>query len=87
MIANNLKTAKPILADAYFDFFKYLKREQKIQVVYELVREIADEQSEQKNSINSVDKFCGAWESEKNADEIATEIKNSRLFNREIEAF
>jgi predicted DNA-binding ribbon-helix-helix protein len=87
MQTNNLETARHPLTGAYFDFFKYLKREQKIQVVYELVREIADYPSEQENLVCSVDKFCGAWKSEKDAEEIVSEIRNSRFFNREIEAF
>jgi predicted DNA-binding ribbon-helix-helix protein len=87
MLSNNLETAKPLLADAYFDFLKYLKKEQKIQVVYELVREIADYPSEQDNSICSIDKFCGAWKSEKDAEKIVSEIRNSRFFNRETEVF
>jgi hypothetical protein len=70
------ETTKPILADACFGFLKHLKREQKIQVVYELVRDIADCQ-----------KFCGAWKSEKNAEEIISEIRNARLSSREIEVF
>ena len=81
------ETTEPILADTYFGFLKHLKREQKIQVVYELVRDIADCQIEQENSPCSVDKFCGAWKSEKNAEEIISEIRNARLFNREIEDF
>ncbi len=85
MAISSLETAKPILADTYFGFLKYLKREQKVQIVHELVREIADYPSEQENSLASVDKFCGAWESEKSTEEIASEIKNARLFNREIE--
>jgi hypothetical protein len=87
MPTNDFKTAKPLLTDAYFNFLKYLKREQKVQVVYELVREIADYPSEQDNSLCSVDKFCGVWKSEKDAEEIVSEIRNSRFSNREIEAF
>lgn len=87
MLSNDLETAKPLLTDAYFDFLKYLKREQKIQVVYELVREIADYPSEQDEHICSIEKFCGAWKSEKNVEEIVSEIRNSRFFNRETEAF
>ncbi|MDR2579750.1 MAG: hypothetical protein LBC85_01995 [Fibromonadaceae bacterium] len=87
MIASNLKTTKPMLADTYFDFLKYLKREQKIQVVYELVKDIADSQIEQENSLCLVDKFCGAWKSEKDVQEIASEIREARLFNREVEVF
>ena len=87
MLSNNLRTAEPLLTSAYFDFLKYLKREQKIQVVYELVREIADNSGEQEVSACSVDKFCGAWKSEKDAEEIVAEIRSSRFFNREIEAF
>jgi len=64
-----------------------LKREQKVQIVHELVRDIADYPSEQETSVALVDKFCGAWKSEKDAEEIVAEIKNTRLFNREIEAF
>jgi len=87
MPSHDLETAKPLLADAYFDFLKYLKREQKIQVVYELVREIADYPNEQSEPACSIDTFCGAWKSEKDAEEIVSEIRNSRFFNREIEAF
>lgn len=36
---------------------------------------------------NIVDKFYGAFKSEKTAEEIIDEIKNSRNFNRTIEAF
>jgi hypothetical protein len=82
MPINDLKTSKPLLADTYFDFLKYLKREQKIQVVYELVREIADYPNEQDNSICSVDKFCGAWKSEEDAEEIISKIRDGRFFSR-----
>jgi len=52
----------------------------------DLKRKIVDYPNEQDNSICSIDKFCGAWKSEKSAEEIASEIRNSRFFNRETEA-
>jgi len=85
MAISSLETTEPMLADTYFGFLKYLKREQKVQIVHELVREIADYSNKQENSLASVDKFCGAWKSEKSTEEIASEIKNARLFNRETE--
>jgi hypothetical protein len=87
MTVSSLGTAEPLLSDAYFDFLKYLKREQKIQIVHELVREIADYPNEQENSLCLVDKFCGAWKSEKSTEEIASEIRNARMSNRKIEVF
>jgi hypothetical protein len=35
----------------------------------------------------SVDKFCGAWESEKTAEDIAMEIRKSRISSKAIEEF
>jgi len=87
MAISSLETAEPILADTYLGFLKYLKKEQKVQIIHELVKEIADYPSEQENSLASIDKFCGAWKSEKSTEEIASEIKNARLFNREVEDF
>ena len=34
-----------------------------------------------------VDKFFGAFESDKSAEEIIQEIRENRIFNRSIEAF
>jgi hypothetical protein len=35
----------------------------------------------------SVDKFCGAWESEKTAEDIAMEIRKFRISSKAIEEF
>jgi len=39
----------------------------------------ADYPNEQSEPACSIDKFCGAWKSEKDAEEIVSEVRNSRL--------
>lgn len=74
-----------ILLDNYFGLLNSLNRESKIKLIAKLSNSIVEETTEEK--INKVEKFFGAFKSDKSAEEIIKEIKESRAFNRTIEAF
>ena len=73
-----------ILIDNYFGLLSSLSRENKLKLIAKLSNSIIDEDSENENI---VDKFFGAFKSEKNAEELIKEIRESRTFNRTIEPF
>lgn len=73
-----------VLIDNYFGLISSLSRENKIKLIAKLSSSIVDE-SVEKN--NAADKFFGAFQSEKSAEELIKEIRESRTFNRKIEAF
>jgi hypothetical protein len=72
------------LVDNYFRLLNSLSRENKIKLIAKLSNSIIDVLPENENAI---DKFFGAFKSEKSAEEIIKEIRDSRTFNRTIEAF
>ena len=76
--------ANTILIDNYFRLLNSLSRENKIKLIAKLSNSIIDDVSENENI---TDKFFGAFKSEKSAEEIIKEIRESRTFNRTIEAF
>lgn len=73
-----------MLIDNFYGLLSSLSRENKIKLIAKLSNSIVDEVSENENV---VDKFFGAFKSEKSAEEIINEIHESRTFDREIEAF
>ena len=73
-----------ILIDNYFGLLSSLSRENKIKLIAKLSNSIVDEASEKEEVI---DKFFGAFKSGKSAEEIIKDIRESRTFNRKIEAF
>jgi predicted metal-binding transcription factor (methanogenesis marker protein 9) len=73
-----------ILIDNYFGLLSSLSKENKLKLIAKLSNSIIDEDSENENI---VDKFFGAFKSEKNAEELIKEIRESRTFNRTIEPF
>jgi hypothetical protein len=81
------ENAKAALLDNYFGLMKGLSREHKMQLAAKLTNEIAAESDGHTGEIDMVDKFCGAWKSEKDADEIIAEIHADRTFTRVIESF
>ncbi len=72
------------LIDNYFGLLSSLSRENKIKLIAKLSNSIVDEVSEREDV---VDKFFGAFKSDKSAEEIVNDISGSRTFNRKIEAF
>jgi predicted metal-binding transcription factor (methanogenesis marker protein 9) len=76
--------ASTILIDNYFGLLSSLSRENKIKLIAKLSNSIVDEVPEKENV---VDRFFGAFKSDKSAEEIINDIRESRTFNRKIEAF
>jgi hypothetical protein len=73
-----------IIIDNYFGLMRNLSKESKLQLISKLSNSLIEEPVEHEHT---VDRFFGAFKSEKSAEEIIKEIRESRNFNREIEAF
>lgn len=73
-----------ILIENYFGLLSGLSKENKLRLIAKLTKSIVEEEVEEENL---ADRFYGAFKSEKSAEDIITEIRNSRTFNRTIEAF
>jgi len=73
-----------LLIDNYFGLLSSLSRENKIKLIAKLSNSIIGEDTGKENV---VDKYFGAFKSEKSAEEIIKEVRESRIFNRKIEAF
>jgi len=71
-----------LLIDNYYGLLSGLSKENKIKLIAKLSDSIVEEATENENL---VDKFFGAFESEKSAEELIKEIRDSRTFNRTIE--
>ena len=68
--------------DNYLGLIKNLSPEIKIDIIEKLMKSLRrDFTGKNKTLIDS----CGAWESEKSADEIILELRNSRTFSRKTE--
>jgi hypothetical protein len=77
-----------MVVDNYFHLLQTLKREDKLNLVALLMNNITDTQPTKKATSQSViDKFFGAWKSEKSAEEMIDEIRSSRTFTRQIATF
>ena len=73
-----------VLIDNYYGLLSSLSKESKIRLIAKLSNSIIEESTENENI---VDIFFGAFKSEKSAEELIKEIRESRIFNRSIEAF
>ena len=73
-----------VLIDNYYGLLSSLSKENKIKLIAKLSNSIVEETTEIENV---VDKFFGAFKSDKSAEELIKEIKESRTFSRTIEAF
>jgi len=71
-----------VLIDNYYGLLSSLSKENKIKLIAKLSDSIIEETTENENL---VDKFFGAFESEKSAEELIKEIRDSRTFSRTIE--
>lgn len=71
-----------ILVDNYFGLLSGLSTENKLRIIAKLSNSIV-EKTEEKD--DAVDRFFGAFKSEKSAEEIIEEIRASRVLNRNIE--
>lgn len=76
--------ASSALIENYFGLLNGLSKENKLRLIAKLSNSVADEVVKNEDI---VDKYFGAFKSDKSAEEIIKEIRESRNFNRSIEAF
>ena len=74
-----------VVVNSYSGLLQRLNRETKIHIVAKLVSDIAHEPVEIKSKTDVVNRFFGAFQSDKSAEEMIDEIRSSRQFNRVIE--
>jgi hypothetical protein len=72
------------LIDNYFGLMRSLSKENKLKLIAKLSNSLVEETVEEENL---ADKFFGAFKSGKSAEEIISEIRGSRSFNRTIQTF
>ena len=72
------------LIDGYLRLLDNLSPSNKLDLISKLTLSIKTDITNRKKSFY---KAFGAWESKQSADEIISEIRNSRTFNRQIEQF
>lgn len=80
----NLTETNTIIVDGYVDLLENLSPDSKLELISKLTDSIKDDLKAKKNRFK---KSYGAFESEKSAEEIIEEIRESRNFNRQIESF
>jgi len=76
-----------VVVNNYFNPLRSLRREDKINLVAMLTNEIAKETEIKTKNKDVVNRFFGAFQSDKSAEEMIDEIRSSRKFNREIIPF
>ena len=77
-------SASTSLIDNYFGLLNGLSKENKLRLIAKLSNSMADEVVKNEDKI---DQYFGAFISDKSAEEIIKEIRESRNFNRSVEAF
>ena len=84
IISLNMKSTElnTKLLDNYFGLIRNLSPEIKINLIEKIAKTLKENISSHKTSI---DDAFGAWQSDKSADEIISELRKNRNFNREIE--
>ena len=78
-------SSNAVVMNNYLGLFKRLNRETKIHLVARLMNDIADEPEKTRSKKDVVNRFFGAFKSDKSAEEMIDEIRSSRKFNRVIE--
>jgi predicted metal-binding transcription factor (methanogenesis marker protein 9) len=77
--------ANKIMVDDYYGLLRNLSKETKIKLIAKLSNSIIEDNTSENENV--VDNFFGAFKSNKSAEEIIKEIRESRTFNRTIEVF
>lgn len=73
----NTENTNPILIEGYFKMLENLSPSNKLDLIFKLAESIKTDSTDRKSSFY---KAFSAWESDKSADEIIVEIKESRTF-------
>jgi hypothetical protein len=81
-----MKTAEinTTIVDGYVELLDNLSTNNKLDLISKLTVLIKSDLTEKKSSFK---KAFGAFDSEKTAEEIIEEIRNSRVFTRQVESF
>ena len=69
--------------NSYFRLIKHWDTESKKDLIMKLTKSISNKSDDKHNFSNCF----GAWDDERSADEIITDIRNSRVDNHDIEEF
>jgi hypothetical protein len=77
-------TDNTIMIENYYGLLRSLSKENKLKLIAKLSNSMIEEVVEDETLI---DRFFGAFKSDKSAEDIIQEIRASRTFNRTIEAF
>jgi len=77
-------TDNTIMIENYYGLLHSLSKENKLKLIAKLSNSMIEEVVEDETLI---DRFFGAFKSDKSAEDIIQEIRESRTFNRTIEAF
>jgi hypothetical protein len=77
-------TDNTIMIENYYGLLRSLSKENKLKLIAKLSNSMIEEVVEDETLI---DRFFGAFKSDKSAEDIIQEIRESRTFNRTIEAF
>jgi hypothetical protein len=72
------------MIENYYGLLRSLSKENKLKLIAKLSNSMIEEVVEDETLI---DRFFGAFKSDKSAEDIIQEIRESRTFNRTIEAF
>jgi hypothetical protein len=76
------------VVDNYLGLLKGLSKENKLKLAAGLINNIAEETAEETAEKTAViNRFFGAFQSDKTAEEMIAEIRESRNFNHTIEPF
>lgn len=76
--------AESQILNNYFGILDNLSPELKLAIIERLSKSLKSEISQKKDKM---EKAFGAWEDSKNTEEMITEIRNNRTFNRKLESF
>ena len=77
-------TDNTIMIENYYGLLRSLSKENKLKLIAKLSNSMIEEVVEDETLI---DRFFGAFKSDKSAEDIIQEIRESRTFNRTMEAF
>jgi len=71
------------VADYYFGFLKHLNSDSKLDLISKLSQSLKENEAVPETSLQSL---FGAYQSDETAEEIIAELRESRVFNRNIES-
>ncbi|GGK07636.1 hypothetical protein [Parabacteroides faecis] len=86
-IASYANPEKTSIIETYWGLLKNLSTDIKLKLIARLSNSILDDKAKEEYK-DLPDKFYGAWEDDKSAEELINEIRNSRVLGtRHIESF